>query len=483
MLLRRRRRYGMVLATIGLPEFRIQLDMAENAAIVLAAGKGKRMQSSLPKPLHNLAGRPMISHVLAGLASIAPARTVVVVAPEQADEIARAAPGAILARQERQRGTGDAVKAAARAMAGFSGDILVLFADTPLIRPETLEAMLAIRRSDDDPAVVVLGFRPADTARYGRLVTDADGSLLRIVEHADADAELRRTALCNGGAMAFDGGVLFDLLAGLRDDNAQGEFLLTDVVALARSRGRAVRVVEAGADEVMGIDTREALAKAEAVIQRRLRSQAMQGGANLIAPDTVFLSWDTRLGRDVVVHPNVVFGPGVEIGAGVEILPFSHLEGCRIAAHARIGPFARLRPGAEIGPEAHIGNFVEVKAASVEAGAKVNHLSYIGDARIGARTNIGAGTITCNYDGFNKSLTEIGADVFIGSNTALVAPVKVGDGAIVGAGSVITAEVPADALALTRAPQEAKPGFAARYRARKLAQTSARKTARRQAKQ
>jgi bifunctional UDP-N-acetylglucosamine pyrophosphorylase/glucosamine-1-phosphate N-acetyltransferase len=255
------------------------------------------------------------------------------------------------------------------------------------------------------------------------------------------------------------------------------------VVALARARGRGVRVVVAAEDEVMGIDNREALAQAEAVMQRRLRSRAMRGGATLIAPDTVFLSWDTRLGRDVVVHPNVVFGPGVEIGAGVEVLPFSHLEGCRIEAHARIGPFARLRAGAEIGPEAHIGNFVEVKAASIEAGAKVNHLSYIGDARIGARTNIGAGTITCNYDGFNKSLTEIGEDVFIGSNTALVAPVKVGDGAIVGAGSVITAEVPADALALTRAPQEAKPGFAARYRARKLAQKSARRTAKRQAKQ
>jgi bifunctional UDP-N-acetylglucosamine pyrophosphorylase / glucosamine-1-phosphate N-acetyltransferase len=442
--------------------------MAHCAAIVLAAGKGKRMNSTLPKPLHPLAGRPMISHVLAGLASIAPERVVVVTAPEFEAEIAAAAPGAVLARQPCQRGTGDAVRAAAQAMAGFAGDVLVLYADTPLLRAETLEALLSARRAPADPAVVVLGFRPADPARYGRLVTDADGGLLRIVEHADADPATLEIGLCNSGVMAFDGEVLFDLLSGLSDDNAQGEFLLTDVVALARARNRTVAVVEAAdADEVMGVDDRAALAMAEAGIQDRLRRRAMAGGATLLAPETVFLSHDTVLGRDVTVHQNVVFGPGVTVAPGASIHAFSHLEGCTIGEGARIGPFARLRPEAEIGEAAHIGNFVEVKKARIESGAKVNHLAYIGDARVGARANIGAGTITCNYDGFDKWFTDIGSGAFIGSNTALVAPVTIGEGAVVGAGSTITDAVAKDALALNRAPRRTIDGYAVKLRQRR----------------
>ena len=444
--------------------------MAHCAAIVLAAGKGKRMNSTLPKPLHPLAGRPLISHVLASLASIAPERIVVVTAPESEAAMAAAAPGARLARQPCQRGTGDAVRAAEAALGGFTGDVLVLYADTPLLRPETLEAMLAARRAPADPAVVVLGFRPADPAHYGRLLTDAEGGLARIVEHADLDDESGAIRLCNSGVMAFDGEVLFDLLAGLSDDNAQGEFLLTDVVALARASNRAVSVVEAADEhEVMGIDDRAALARAEARMQDRLRRRAMAGGATLLAPETVFLCHDTALGRDVTVHPNVVFGPGVTVAPGASILAFSHLEGCSIGAGARVGPFARIRPETEIGAGARIGNFVEIKQARIEEGAKVNHLAYIGDARVGARANIGAGTITCNYDGFDKWFTDIGSGAFIGSNTALVAPVTIGDGAVVGAGSTITEAVPKDALALDRAPRKTIEGYAHRRRQRRAA--------------
>jgi len=447
--------------------------MADHAAIVLAAGKGKRMKSMLPKPLHPLAGRPMVCHVLATVASTRPKRCVVVTAPAFAGAMAAAIGEVPVALQRRPLGTGHAVLAARETMAGFTGDVLVLFADTPLLRRETLRALLAARRSDGDAAVAVLGFRPRDPARYGRLVCDAAGRLEAIVEYDDADAAVRQIGLCNAGAMAVDGGILFALLDSIGSCNAQEEYYLTDIVAAARRAGRVARVVEADEDELMGVDTRAGLARAEAELQQRLRQAAMEGGATLVAPETVFLSHDTRLGRDVVVHPHVVFGPGVEVAAGAEIRSFSHLEGCRVAAGARIGPFARLRPEAEIGPDAHIGNFVEVKKARIEAGAKVNHLTYIGDARVGERANVGAGTITCNYDGFNKDFTDIGNDAFIGSNTALVAPVKVGDGAIIGAGSVITEEVPAEALALTRAPQKSIAGFAKGYRKRKAAQKAA----------
>ncbi|MDP6706837.1 MAG: bifunctional UDP-N-acetylglucosamine diphosphorylase/glucosamine-1-phosphate N-acetyltransferase GlmU [Alphaproteobacteria bacterium] len=449
--------------------------MPESAVVILAAGKGTRMKTDLPKPLHRLAGRPMISHVLETVASLAPERTLVVAAPESKGALAEVAVGAEVVVQQRPLGTGDATRATRAALAGFGGDVVVLFADTPLLRPETLEALLAARRGAGDPAVAVLGFRPADPARYGRLVLDDAGGLAAIVELSDASEAERRIDVCNSGVMAVDGKVLFELLDGLGDDNAQGEFYLTDIVALARRRGRSAVVVEAEAEELMGIDSRAGLATAEAVMQDRLRQRAMAAGATLIDPGSVHLCHDTELGRDVVVHPFVVFGPGVAVDDRVEIHSFSHLEGCHVASGARIGPYARLRPGTQIGTAARIGNFVEVKSAAVAEGAKVNHLAYVGDAHIGAGANVGAGTITCNYDGFNKSLTEIGAGAFIGSNTALVAPVRVGDGAIVGAGSVITDEVPDDALATTRAPQKSVPDFAPRYRARKQARKAAAK--------
>ena len=442
----------------------------EIAVIVLAAGLGTRMKSDRPKVLHPVAGRPMIGHVLATTEALAPARRVVVVGNTgQVDAFGDAFGDAETVVQDPPRGTGDAVAAARDALAGFTGDIVVVYGDTPLLRPETLLALIAARRGPDDPAAVVLGFRPDDAAEYGRLVTDAAGGLRAIVEFRDATPEVAAIGLCNGGIMAFDGAVLFDLVARIGNDNAKGEYYLTDVIALARAAGRVCAVVEGEPEDVLGVNSRAELAAAEAVLQSRLRARAMAAGATLIDPATTWLCHDTRLGRDVVVEPNVVFGPGVEVGDRVTIRAFSHLEGCRVAAGATIGPFARLRPGAEIADGARIGNFVEVKQARIEAGAKVNHLSYIGDARVGAGANIGAGTITCNYDGFDKHRTEIGAGAFIGSNTALVAPVTVGAGAVVGAGSVIADDVAPDALALTRAPQGSKPGWAAAYRAGKQA--------------
>ena len=447
--------------------------MAVSAVIILAAGKGTRMASDLPKPLHSIAGKAMVSHVLSAVASVSPDRTIVVTAPEMEADIVSAIGAAEVILQHPQLGTGHAALQARETLAGFAGDVLVIFADNVLIRPETYQALLQARRAADDPAVVVLGFRPENTAAYARLVLDDAGHLERIVEFKDATSEEREIGLCNSGVMAIDGAVLFDLLGQVGDDNAQGEYYLTDIVMLARQQGRTAAVVEADATELMGVDTRAGLAKAEAVVQGRLRRAAMAAGATLIDPDTVHLCSDTQLGRDTVVAPYVVFGPGVEIGERVEIRSFSHLEGCRIAADAVIGPFARIRPEAEIGPAARIGNFVEVKKARIDEGAKVNHLSYIGDAHVGAGANVGAGTITCNYDGFNKSLTEIGRGAFIGSNSALVAPVKIGDGAIIGAGSVISEEVPADALALTRAELKSVPDYARRYRKRKAAKKAA----------
>jgi bifunctional UDP-N-acetylglucosamine pyrophosphorylase/glucosamine-1-phosphate N-acetyltransferase len=326
---------------------------------------------------------------------------------------------------------------------------------------------VAARRAAGDPAVVVLGFRPDDAAQYGRMITDENGNLLEIVEFKDATPEQRVVGLCNAGVMAFDGARLFELLDAIGNDNANEEYYLTDVVAIARRKGWTCSFVEAPADEVLGINSREQLAGAEAIVQRTLRSKAMDGGATLIDPATVWFSHDTRLGRDVTVEPHVVFGPGVAVADNVTIKGFSHLEGCTVDSGATIGPYARLRPGAEIGEDARVGNFVEIKKSVVERGAKVNHLSYIGDARVGAGANIGAGTITCNYDGFGKYHTDIGAGAFIGSNSALVAPVKIGDGAIVGAGSVIAKDVPGDALGLTRAEQRQNEGWAAQFRARK----------------
>lgn len=441
----------------------------EKAIIILAAGKGERMRSRLPKVMHPLAGRPMLTHVCAVAGELAPARMVVVIGKDM-DAARAVVPGAQFVVQDPPRGTGHAVACAREALAGFDGDVLILFGADPLITPQTLRRMIDARR---EAAVVVLGFRPDDPAHYGRLVIDEAGALERIVEFKDASAAERAIAWCNSGVMAVDGAVLFALIDAIDDNNAGGEYYLTDIVAIARQRGLGCRVVEAGADEVLGVNSREELAQVEAVQQGRLRRAAMAAGATLLDPGSVTFSFDTKLGRDVTVGPHVVFGPGVEVGDEVTIHPFCHLEGVRIAPRASVGPFARLRPGAEIGEAAKIGNFVEIKKAVVEAGAKVSHLSYIGDARIGAGANIGAGTITCNYDGFFKSFTDIGPGAFIGSNTALVAPVKIGAGAITGAGSTITRDVADDALATTRPEQAEKAGWARRFRARKAEQKAA----------
>ena len=444
----------------------------KTAAIVLAAGLGTRMESRLPKVLHPLAGRPMIGHLMETLAGMDLERIVVVVGDDM-EAVAEAVANHPTVVQKERLGTGHAVRTACEAVDGFDGTVLVLYADAPLISVETLTRMIEARRRAPRPAVVVLGFRPSDPGPYGRLIVGADGTLQAIVEAGDATPGQGAIALCNAGVMAIDGRPLPGLLARIGTDNAKGEVYLTDIVAMARGDGLTCAVVEGDEAELIGVNSRADLARAEAVVQQRLRAAAMAGGATLADPETVYFSHDTRLGRDVTVGPHVVFGPGVAVGDDVEIRAFCHIEGARIATGARIGPFARLRPGADIAAEAHIGNFVEIKNATVETGAKINHLAYVGDSRVGAKANVGAGTITCNYDGFAKHHTDIGAGAFIGSNTALVAPVTVGDGAIIGAGSVITGDVAADALALTRADQEELKGWAKRFRGRRSGRKAA----------
>jgi bifunctional UDP-N-acetylglucosamine pyrophosphorylase / glucosamine-1-phosphate N-acetyltransferase len=440
------------------------------AAVVLAAGEGTRLNSACPKVLHEIAGQPMIRHVLEALRPLEPAETVVVVGRGM-DAVGRAVAPARIVTQFPPRGTADAVRAARPALAEvLAADeidtVLVLFGDTPLLRSETIAALLGARYGAPAAAVAVAGMRPADPAPYGRLVQDRDGALLRIVEAKDAGAGERAIGLCNGGIMALDRRRAVPLVDRIGNDNAKREYYLTDIVALAYAEGLPCRVVELPAEEVLGVNTRAELAAAEALMQDRLRRRAMEGGATLVAPQTVFLAADTRLGRDVVVEPNVVFGPGVTVADNVRILAFSYMEGADIATGAIVGPFARLRPGAVLERDVHVGNFVEVKASRLGAGVKASHLSYLGDSEIGAGTNIGAGTITCNYDGFNKFRTIIGEHAFIGSNTALVAPVRVGDGAYVASGSVVTLDVPPDALTIARARQVDKPGRAAELRAR-----------------
>jgi len=438
------------------------------AVIILAAGQGTRMQSRLPKVLHQVAGRAMVQHVLSAAAALKPDRTVVVIGPEMM-QVAEAVSPALVAVQDRPLGTGHAVIAAMASLKGFRGDVLVLYGDTPLLTPGTLRRLLSARRSKPDPAVVVSGFRPADPGAYGRLILDAKGGLERIVEFRDADESERAVPFCNGGLMVVDGARLPALLKKLSNSNSKGEYYLTDLVAHARMRGWACRAVEVDSVDVLGVNTRSELAEMESMQQQRLRAAAMAAGVTLIAPETVYLRTDTKLGRDVVIEPHVVFGAGVEVADGALIRAFSHIEGARVGSGATIGPYARLRPGADIAADAHIGNFVEIKNSRIETGAKVNHLSYIGDARVGQKANIGAGTITCNYDGFAKFHTDIGAGAFIGSNSALVAPVRIGDRAMVAAGSVIVADVAADAMAVARGSQVVKPGFAARFRAAKRA--------------
>jgi bifunctional UDP-N-acetylglucosamine pyrophosphorylase/glucosamine-1-phosphate N-acetyltransferase len=433
------------------------------AAILLAAGKGTRMKSRLPKVMHRIAGRSLVGHVLANLAPLGLSRVVVVVAPGMEDVTAEVAPNPI-ALQAEQLGTGHAVGCAKPALAGFAGDVLVVYGDTPFVATATLARMLERRRQADDPAVVVLGMRPADPSAYGRLIHGADGGLDRIVEHKAATEAERAIGLCNSGVMAIDGAAIWPLIERLDNKNAKGEFYLTDIVAQARRLGRRCAFVEAPEEELLGVNSRAELAGAEALFQNRMRRRAMEEGATLTDPASVFFAADTRIGQDVVIGPNVHFGLGVTVADDVEIRAFCHIAGARIEKGAVIGPFARLRPGSVIGEQAHVGNFVELKKATLGAGAKANHLSYLGDATIGAKANIGAGTVTCNYDGFTKARTVIGAGAFIGSDTSLVAPVTVGEGAIVGAGSVITHDVPPDALAIARGEQVDKPGWATRFR-------------------
>ncbi len=435
------------------------------AVVVLAAGHGTRMRSTTPKVLHEIGGRSMLAHVLETAAQLSPERTIVVVGA-QGERVAEAArafrPDIAVAVQEPPRGTGDAVIKAQPFLEGFNGVVLVLYADTPLVRSETLSVL--IHDIDAGAAAAVLGFREEGPHAYGRLKQSHDGSLLAIVEAKDATPDELQITFCNSGMMAVDASFLRKGLPRLTNNNAKREFYLTDLIAIARDDGLSCAAREAGADETMGVDSRSALAIAEARYQERRRAAAMEAGVTLIDPSTVYFSSDTILENDVTVEPHVFFGPGVRVGSGAQIKAFSHLEGARVANGATIGPYARLRPGAEIGANAKIGNFVEVKKASIGGDAKVNHLSYVGDADVGPRANIGAGVITCNYDGFNKHKTEIGAGAFVGSNSALVAPVKIGDDAYVGSGSVITKTVEPGDLAVARGRQSAIKGWAVRFR-------------------
>ena len=431
------------------------------ALVILAAGQGTRMNSDLPKVLHPLGGAPLVVHALKSGAALAPERAVVVTG-RGGEAVAKAArgwdPDILISEQAEQLGTAHAVAQAKAALDGFSGDIVVLYGDTPFISGERLEVLAAARAAHD---VVVLGFEAADPGRYGRLVTKGD-RLERIVEFKDVSEAERAITLCNSGVLTADAATLFSLIDAVGNANASGEYYLTDVVGLARDRGLSAGVVVCDEAETLGINTRSELMAAEARLQARMRAEALEDGVTLIAPETVHFSHDTVIGRDAVIEPNVVFAPGVTIESGARIRSFSHLEGCHVSRGAIVGPFARLRPGAELAEEVNVGNFVEIKNAQIAEGAKVNHLSYIGDADVGEKTNIGAGTITCNYDGVFKHRTTIGRDVFVGSNTMLVAPVKLGDRSMTASGAVITTDVPDGAMAVARAPQVNKPGLAVR---------------------
>jgi bifunctional UDP-N-acetylglucosamine pyrophosphorylase/glucosamine-1-phosphate N-acetyltransferase len=442
----------------------------ELAALILAAGKGTRMKSELPKVLHPIAGRAMVGHVLDTVAGLKPGRVAVVIGPGM-EAVAEAVAPAAAVVQPDQLGTADAVKAAREVLPDIAGTVLVLYGDTPFIGRGTLEKMVAAR--DADTGVVVLGFRPADPGAYGRLVLGAKSGLEAIVEARDASPEELAIDLCNSGVMAIDGAKLWDLIDAVGNDNAKGEFYLTDIVAIARAQGLGCAYIEADPEELSGVNSRAELAVAEAIMQQRLRAAAMANGATLLDPTTVWFSYDTKMGQDVTIGPSVFFGPGVSVADGAEIRAFSHLEGATLGEGVTIGPFARLRPGTVVAKGARVGNFVEVKNATLEEGAKVNHLTYVGDARVGKDANVGAGTITCNYDGFLKHHTDIGAGAFIGSNTALVAPVKIGAGAIVGAGSTIGRDVEADAIAVERAETKTTPRAAKAFRDKKAAEKAA----------
>ena len=436
-------------------------------AIVLAAGEGTRMRSSQPKVLHAVAAQSLLAHVLNAVRGAGVGPITVVIGPEQeevAAEALRIVPDAAIAVQRERRGTAHAVLAAKAAIEREPDDILIVYGDTPLIRPATLSRLRAPLA--EGAAIAVLGFRPCDPSGYGRLIMAGD-ELSAIREEADASPGERAIGFCNGGIMGLAGKTALAILERIGNDNRKGEFYLTDAVEIARDMKLRATAIEVEEDEVRGINTKAQLAEAEAVAQTRLRQAALDSGATLVAPETVFLAADTKLGRDVVVEPYVVFGPKVTVEEGAVIHSFSHLAGAHVGKNVSVGPFARLRPGTRLGDNSRIGNFVEVKETVVEAGAKANHLSYIGDAVVGANANIGAGTITCNYDGSDKHRTTIGKNAFIGSNSALVAPVEIGDGAYIGSGSVITENVPADALAVGRGRQVVKEGWASRLRSLK----------------
>jgi bifunctional UDP-N-acetylglucosamine pyrophosphorylase/glucosamine-1-phosphate N-acetyltransferase len=437
----------------------------KTAAVILAAGHGTRMKSALPKVMHQIGGRAMIAHVIDAAAALTPERMAVVIgdhAPAVGEFAKSVDPKIAVAVQSPPKGTGHAVMQALPALQGFSGAVLVLYADTPLVRPETLRTLAG--EIAKGAAVAVLGFTLADPGAYGRLKRDGKGALAAIVEAKDASPEELNIGLCNSGVMAINAAFLTKRLKDIGNKNAKGEYYLTDIVALARKDGERCAVIEADAEEVMGVNSRVELSEAEAVFQKRMRRAAMENGATLADPETVYFSFDTKLGKDVVVGQNVVFGPGVTLADGAEVKPFSHLEGASLASGATAGPFARLRPGADLKSGAKVGNFVEIKKAVIGDGAKVSHLTYIGDAEVGADANIGAGTITCNYDGYGKHKTIIGKGAFIGSNSALVAPVTIGDGAYVGSGSVVTKDVEPGDLAVARSRQTAIKGWAARFR-------------------
>ena len=438
------------------------------ACIILAAGKGTRMKSALPKVMHKVAGKPMLMNVIDTTLACNAKKVVVVTSPamESVREAVKQHYYDMIETviQPEQLGTGDAARAAEAALQGFSGNIVILCGDTPLIKAETILTLSKLLDSAPYFELAVLGMEVKTVNAYGRLVIDRKGDVERIVEIKDASPKEKDITLCNSGVIIVRSATLFSLLPRLQNNNANGEFYLTDLVKLAREEGGRCGLVVSDNNEVMGVNSRMELAIAESLFQQKIRKDFMDNGVTMINPASVFFSHDTKLGKDVVIHPDVVFGAGVEVGENVEIRSFSHIEGAKINDNAIIGPFARLRPGTEIGDSAHVGNFVELKATKLGAGAKANHLSYIGDAVVGEKANIGAGTITCNYDGFHKYKTEIGQGAFIGSNTSLVAPVKIGDGAIVAAGSVITRDVQADALGIARGRQEEKEAWAKQFR-------------------
>jgi bifunctional UDP-N-acetylglucosamine pyrophosphorylase/glucosamine-1-phosphate N-acetyltransferase len=442
-------------------------DQRRFAVIILAAGQGTRMRSDTHKVLHPIAGRPMLLHLLDRVEALGAEKRIVVLGKGREQvEAAIADRGVEIAVQTEQKGTAHAVQQASAALAGYDGPVIILYGDTPFVESETLGRMLDRLNGDSGPGIVVLASSPADPLRYGRIVLGNGDRIAKMVEYKDASEEERAIRLCNSGMMAVRSPDLFRWLSQVRNDNAAGEFYLPDIVNIAAAEGRDAVVIEGDPYEAAGVNSRAELAHLELEWQRRRREQALEDGATLIDPESVWFAYDTRLGRDVTVEPHVVFGPGVQVADGATIHAFSHIEGATIGAKASIGPFARIRPGTTLGEGAKVGNFVEIKKAEVGAGAKVNHLSYVGDATVGAKANIGAGTITCNYDGFGKYRTVIGAGAFIGSNTALVAPVSVGEGAIVGAGSVITKDVEPDSLAIERNQQKGIAGWAKRFRER-----------------